>query len=155
MTDEPDEPLTLRQLSDLEALRTLKARYCRYTDAKRWGDVVALFTADAELAMYDAAGELTNSFAARDIPELVGGRIGVAQSIHHVFAGELDLTSASTATGVWALEDFMFRDPETEPDAPYRTRHGYGRYRETYRKVDSSWLIARLELHRIRIELTD
>lgn len=154
MTDRPDEPLTLQALSDLEALRTLKARYCRYTDAKRWADVVALFTADAQLTFYDAAGALTNTIAARDIPELVGGRIGPAQSIHHVFADELELTSDTTATGVWALEDFMFRDPETDPTAPYRIRHGFGRYLDTYRKVDSHWLIARFELHRIRLELT-
>jgi hypothetical protein len=32
--------------ADYEALRDLKARYCRYADTKRWDDMAALFTDD-------------------------------------------------------------------------------------------------------------
>lgn len=32
--------------------------------------------------------------------------------------------------------------------------HGYGHYRETYRKIDGAWLIQSLKLSRLRVDVT-
>jgi len=40
----------LQLLTELEALKQLKARYFLYIDTKRWDEWLALFTADAALA---------------------------------------------------------------------------------------------------------
>ena len=39
--------------SDLEQLRNLKARYCRYADTIRWQDLAALFTDEGVMRFHD------------------------------------------------------------------------------------------------------
>ena len=141
-------------LADFEALRDLKARYCRYADTKRWDDMAALFTDDGVLRFYDVAGGLINTVAAADVATTIGGRVGEGQPIHHVFSHELELTGAGQATGTWAMEDLIFHDTVAHPDAPFATMHGFGHYRETYRKVDGHWRIATLDLTRLRLDFT-
>jgi hypothetical protein len=139
-------------LPDLEALQDLKARYCRFADTKRWGDMAALFTEDGVMRFYDVGGTLTNTVAAADIAETIGRRVGDGQPIHHVFTHELELTGADQAKGIWAMEDLIFHDTEAHPDAPFAVMHGFGHYHETYRKVDGQWRIATLDLTRLRLE---
>ena len=141
-------------LSDLEQLRNLKARYCRYADTKRWLDMAALFTSDGVMRFYDPSGTLTSTVAARDIAETIGGRVGGGQPVHHVFSHELDMTGPETARGIWAMEDLIFHDRSAEPRAPFALMHGYGHYHETYRKVDGHWRIATLDLTRLRVDFT-
>lgn len=40
-------PDTAAVLSEIEAIKQLKARYCRYLDTKRWDDWRQLFTSSA------------------------------------------------------------------------------------------------------------
>jgi hypothetical protein len=62
---------------------------------------------------------------------------------------ELELTSPTTATGIWALADYV---DHLRPDGTRRTIQGYGHYFEEYRKVDGTWKIAKLELRRLRVD---
>jgi hypothetical protein len=66
-------------------------------------------------------------------------------SVHHGHMPELELTSATTARGIWAMADELYW-----PDG--RVTKGAGHYEEEYAFVDGAWRIARLRLTRLRIE---
>ena len=66
-------------------------------------------------------------------------------SVHHGHMPEIELTSATTAQGIWAMED-MLRWSDG------RELHGYGHYHESYAKIDGAWYISRLKLTRLRTD---
>ena len=66
--------------------------------------------------------------------------------MHQVHAPEIELTSATTARGVWALEDVVRL-------APGVNLRGYGHYTETYEKVGGHWLITSSRLTRLREDI--
>jgi SnoaL-like domain len=71
-------------------------------------------------------------------------------SVHHGHTPEIELTSDTTAQGVWAMEDRLWwANGDTEEHL-----HGYGHYHEEYRKVDGRWLISYRKLTRLRIDVT-
>jgi hypothetical protein len=70
-----------------------------------------------------------------------------SQTVHMGHTPVLELTSEDTAKGVWPLEDIV-----THPSGSII--HGYGHYRETYKKVDGKWKIATLHLTRLRMIVT-
>ena len=74
------------------------------------------------------------------VPMVLGTLEGVA-TVHHCHTPEITLTSPTTATGIWAMEDLLFFPDGTQ-------LHGAGHYRETYEKRDGEWLIKRLHLTR-------
>jgi SnoaL-like domain len=64
-------------------------------------------------------------------------------TVHQVHAPEIELTSPSTATGIWALNDIVRL-------APGVNLQGYGHYHETYEKADGQWRIKTSKLTRLR-----
>ncbi|MQY10934.1 hypothetical protein SRB5_10480 [Streptomyces sp. RB5] len=144
--------MTLPPRSDLDQIRELKARYVRFADLKQWEAVGELFTDDAVMSFHDVDGSLANQVAAADFARVVGGRVGAGQPVHHLFSYEIEFTSDSTATGVWAMEDLVFHDRSAHPEAPFSRMHGFGHYHDTYRKVDGVWRIAGTRLTRLRLE---
>jgi hypothetical protein len=63
-----------------------------------------------------------------------------------VHAPEIELTSATTARGIWALEDVVRL-------APGLNLRGYGHYQETYEKTDGQWRITSSTLTRLREDI--
>jgi hypothetical protein len=63
---------------------------------------------------------------------------------------EIELTSATTARGVWAMEDLIWWPEESRR----KTLHGFGHYHETYEKIDGHWLIKTLRLTRLKVDQT-
>ena len=55
------------------------------------------------------------------------------------------LTSLTTATGVWVLEDQLWW-PE---GGPLRHMHGFGHYHETYEKTEAGWRIKSMTITRL------
>ncbi len=74
--------------------------------------------------------------------------IGDVVTVHQCHTPEIGLTSATTASGVWAMED-MLRWPNGSE------LHGYGHYHETYEKVGDEWRIASSKLTRLHMDFTD
>jgi hypothetical protein len=68
-------------------------------------------------------------------------------TVHHVHAPEIELTSATTARGIWALNDVVRL-------VPALTLRGYGHYHETYQKIDGRWRIKTSKLTRVREDVT-
>jgi hypothetical protein len=121
-------------LREIEAIKRLKYRYMRCLDQKRWPEVRECFTADATTAYSDGKYSFTGREAIMHLLEEAMGRAAFLSS-HRVHQPEIDLTSATTATGVWALEDRVI---DTEREITLR---GAGFYRDEYVKVDGAWRI--------------
>lgn len=151
---------TANTLEDLEAIKTLKARYFRFVDTKQWNELRNVFTDDLqfELAEEDAATARKLMGKADDEPIPAGGEgfvamatqaLGHATSVHQGFMPEITFTGPGAARGVWAFHDFV----EFPPDGATRQGfHGYGHYQEEYRKDDGQWRISALNLTRIRVD---
>jgi hypothetical protein len=130
-------------MNDVEAITQLKARYCRFLDAKDWTAWRDLFTDDFVGDTSEAGGK-----------KIVGADAFVAfvrrnlrrKTVHQVHAPEIELTSETTARGIWALEDFVRL-------APGLDMHGYGHYHETYEKDGGQWRIQSSKLTRLREDI--
>ena len=68
-------------------------------------------------------------------------------TVHHGHMPEIEVTSPTTATGVWAMEDRL-----RWPDGSELL--GFGHYHEAYEKVDGSWRIKSSTLTRLRMDFT-
>jgi SnoaL-like domain len=130
----------------IEAIKQLKARYCRYLDTKDWAAWRALFTDDFVSDTSEAGGKLI--VGADDFVAFTRKGIGrpAQATAHQVHAPEIELTSATTARGVWALQDVVRFGPGV-------TLVGYGHYHETYENVAGQWLIKSSKLTRLREEI--
>jgi SnoaL-like domain len=138
-------------LLSLELIAQLKARYCRYIDTKQWDRLAEVFTADCK---FEGLGSAP---AGADVATFVKGvstRLGPTISVHHVHQPEIVLTGATTARGIWAMEDFVeWQDGGTVKEAPgAKGFRGYGHYEEDYRKEGAEWKISFLRLTRLRID---
>ncbi|MBW0017083.1 MAG: nuclear transport factor 2 family protein [Mycobacterium sp.] len=136
----PDAATTLLEI---EAIKQLKARYCRYLDTKRWDDWRNLFTDDFVSDTSQSGGKLISG--ADEFVSFVRGTLGKPSqpTAHQVHAPEIELTSATTAAGVWALEDVVRLGPGVN-------LQGRGHYHETYVKAEDRWLIKTSTLTRLR-----
>jgi hypothetical protein len=128
---------------EIEALKQLKARYCRLLDAKDWHAWRQIFTDDFVSDTSKAGGKVIeggDEFVAFTRGNL---RKPSQATAHQVHAPELEVTSPTTARGIWALEDVVRL-------APGINLRGYGHYHETYEKVGGQWLIKSSTLTRLR-----
>jgi SnoaL-like domain len=133
---------------ELEAIRQLKARYCRFLDAKDADGWRSVFTTDVTvlLDMAVSTGGADGLTAPpvhgvdNFVPMVLGG-LEHAATVHHCHTPEITLTSPTTATGIWAMEDWIIFPSGQE-------LHGAGHYHETYEKQDGSWRIKTLHLTR-------
>jgi len=121
-------------LQELEAIKRLKYKYLRCLDQKRWAELEECFVEDAS----SSYGDGKYAFSSREkIMEFLKGALGPRSMItsHRVHQPEIDLTSATTATGIWALEDVVI---ETQANMTIR---GAAFYADEYVKVDGRWKI--------------
>jgi len=135
-------------MDDIEAIRQLKARYFRLLDTKDWAAFRGVFTPDVVVDVSaDGAGvsEGVDTFLDMLVPTLQS-----VVTVHHGHMPEIELTSATTAKGIWAMEDVLRFPPETG----MTELHGWGHYHETYVKTDGAWRIATLRLTRLRLDVT-
>jgi 3-phenylpropionate/cinnamic acid dioxygenase small subunit len=131
---------------EIEALKRLKARYCRLLDAKDWARWREMFTDDFVSDTSASGGKLiagADAFVA-----FVRANLGALHktTVHQIHAPELELTSATAARGIWALNDVVRL-------ARGFTFHGYGHYHETYEKAGGQWRIKSSKLTRLREDI--
>ena len=129
--------------ADIEAIKTLKARYCRLLDSKDWAAWRDIFADDFVSDTTASGGVLIHG--ADEFVAFIRSTLGKPSqpTVHQVHAPEIELTSATTATGVWALNDVVRL-------APGVNLQGYGHYHETYSKTDGQWRITTSTLTRLR-----
>src|SRR3984957_51949 len=149
MTERPQERIVSDDAGTLlaiESIKQLKARYCRYLDTKDWAAWRTIFTDDFVSDTAEAGGKLI--VGADDFVAFTRKGIGrpAQATAHQVHAPEIELTSATTARGVWALQDVVRFGPGLG-------LVGYGHYHETYENTDGQWLIKSSKLTRLREDI--
>jgi hypothetical protein len=130
-------------MSDIEAIRQLKARYFRTMDTRDWASMRRVFSDDVVVDTTDSGGTVITG--ADEFMSFLQQTLAGVISVHHGHMPEIELTSATTAQGIWAMED-MLRWSDG------RELHGYGHYHESYVKIDGAWYISRLKLTRLRTD---
>ena len=133
---------------EIEAIKQLKARYFRLMDTKDWDGLATVFVDDVHIDMTGEGGAVTESVA--EYMPFIRQVIGDVITVHHGHMPEITLTSATTATGIWALEDRLWW-PE---GSPISSMHAFGHYHETYERRDGEWYIKTMTLTRLHRLLT-
>lgn len=129
-------------MDDVEEIKKLKARYFRALDSQDWELYESIFAEDCVVDLSRAGGE---KFQGRPAFMAYATNMPLLQSVHHGHMPEIDLTSDTTAAGVWVLEDYNIWNDGTQ-------NHGWGHYLETYVKRDGRWWIKTMALSYLRIE---
>jgi hypothetical protein len=134
-------------LVEIERIKQLKARYFRLLDTKQWDEWADVFSEDCQVRYGEADDD--QWIVGRDrIVKVLKRTIGDGLTVHHGHMPEIELASPTTATGIWAMVDYV----ETQGERPIRLK-GYGHYHESYVKdADGHWRIARLQLTRLRVD---
>jgi uncharacterized protein (TIGR02246 family) len=131
-------------VDEIEAIRQLKARYFRTMDTKDWEGMRRVFTDDVIVDTSAAGGSVTSS--ADEFMAFLREMLNGAVTVHQGHMPEIDVTSSTTATGIWALNDIVIW--------PNGGRlNGYGHYYETYEKDRGEWRIKSSKLTRLHTDL--
>ena len=136
MTGTRDLESRIRALEDIEAIKRLKYRYFRLVDTQRFEALREVFTPDATTSYQDELSQQGIDAIIEFLRTSLGtaiknGRMGMHLG-HHP---EIELTSETTATGVWALDD-------NSMDANTHTARWMGAYyQDRYVKVNGQWKI--------------
>jgi uncharacterized protein (TIGR02246 family) len=131
-------------VDDIEAIRQLKARYFRTMDTKDWAGMRQVFTDDVVVDTSGAGGGLVKG--ADEFMTFLQEVLRGAVTVHQGHMPEIELTSSTTAMGIWALHDLVIW-----PDGTRLV--GYGHYYESYAKVGEDWKIASSKLTRLHTDL--
>jgi SnoaL-like domain len=132
-------------MDDVESIKQLKARYFRFMDSKDWAGLRWVFCDDVLVDTTASGGEVT--IGADEFVESLRRTLADAVTVHHGHMPEIRLTSESTATGIWALQDTILW-----PDGTRLL--GFGHYHESYELVEHEWRIKELTLTRLHMEIT-
>jgi hypothetical protein len=133
-------------MDDIEAIKKLKARYFRTIDTKDWSGLRQVFADDVAMDTTASGGSVITG--AEQFLAFLREAIGDVTTVHHGHTPEVELTSPTTATGIWAMEDMLRWSNGAE-------LHGYGHYHETYEKLSGDWRIKTSILTRLRMDFTD
>ena len=136
--------------ADVYEIQKLKARYFRLMDTKQWERFGELFTEDLKfyIASDPSHGPDEPTFAGRQalVGYLAASHPGKV-TVHQGHMPEIEFTGEDTATGVWAMFDWV--------DDPGRggAWQGFGHYHERYvRGPDRRWRISEVRLTRLRVD---
>ena len=132
-------------MDHLEGIKQLKARYFRTMDTKDWDAMRKVFAADVVVDTTSSGGNVVEG--AEEFIAFLRAALQDVVTVHHGHMPEIELTSATTAKGIWAMEDHL-----KWPNG--RELHGYGHYHETYELIGAGWRIKTLTLTRLRVDVS-
>jgi len=133
-------------LYEIEQIKQTKARYFRFLDTQQWTQWRTCFTDHMQFYLGQDPKPVTSSGDA--FVAYVAKVLADTVTVHHGHMPEIELTSATTAKGIWAMFDWV--EYQREPE---RSFQGYGHYLEDYEKgTDGRWRIQSLRLTRLRTD---
>jgi len=133
------------RIAETLEIHRLKALYFRLMDEKRWDEWAEVFTEDF-VGIYDGPHPQLRFEGRAQIVAENRKILATARTVHHGHMPEIELTSATTATGIWAMFDYV--------ELPEFTLRGYGHYHDEYVKQDGRWRIKATRLTRLRCDVT-
>lgn len=142
----------LDRLEALEAIRTVKARYCRCLDTKDWSGLAAIFTEDFLLDVEQDTG--LPPFCGRDqAMAQIRAAVMDASTAHQVHFSEIELVGVDEARAVTPMQDRVVWAPGRSPLPGVASITGFGHYHERYVRRQGVWLIAALKLTRLHVDM--
>lgn len=143
--------MTIDDLPHIEAIKQLKARYCRLIDSRAWDQLADLFIEDATFEGFKIVS------ADVDVAGFVAQLRGALQgslTVHHCHMPEIKLTGSDAAVGIWAMTDVVeWPEARAVPVAAMAKGFvGYGFYEERYQHTARGWRIASMRLARTRVD---
>jgi len=139
--------MTLEELTAIEEIRRLKARYFRLLDRKNWQEWRELFVENLHVEINEPGGTMRLD----DRDDFVAGTSRILAdivSVHHGHMSEITIEGPDTASGIWAMEDHLCPSPAGDGEHYW----GKGWYEERYLcSADAGWRIASLKLIRQRV----
>lgn len=143
----------IERMLAIEVIKQTKARYFRFLDTKDLDNFSAVFAPDATMDMrsesQDGSGLVQGN---RQIAVFVLNSVAGVTTIHHGHTPEIEILSATSARGIWAMEDKLWKMANSSSVLPFNSMHGYGHYHETYSLIDGRWLIQTTTMKRLRID---
>lgn len=125
----------LAAIEDIEAIRTLKARYCRALDLRRLDDLRDTLLPHGAIVAYEGFPQFNDREEFIATFEKLGCAPGVFD-IHHGVNPEITLTGADEAVGKWSLHFKSIIEPQS-------TIITMGvEYDDRYVRRDGRWWIA-------------
>ncbi|MGC4251008.1 MAG: nuclear transport factor 2 family protein [Sphingobium sp.] len=137
-------------LSDLErmiavdAIKTLRARFCRALDARNWDALASMVTDGIRLLVANESGNpalgLADplSFNGRDaFLAFVRQVIGTGPTIHVATMPEIEVHGPDTAHGVWLIQGYS----ESAREHGLTLGIGYETVEDDYVRIDGHWRI--------------
>jgi 3-phenylpropionate/cinnamic acid dioxygenase small subunit len=138
----------LQELLDREAIKETKARYCRFFDAQDFEGFRSVFADDCTYQILDYDPVVgADAFVA-------SGRANVTEkptrTAHHIHNPEITFVSPTEARATFVLADYVeWPSLETGERVGFK---GFGRYDETFKKIDGEWKIATWRLSYTRMD---
>ena len=114
-------------------------------DTKDWVGMRLVFADDAVIDTTASGGPVGEG--ADEFMTFLRETLADVVTVHHGHMPEITVTSPSTASAVWALQDMLIW-----PDGS--RMHGYGHYHDTYEKIAGAWLIRTSTLSRLHMDFT-
>ncbi|MCK5654193.1 MAG: nuclear transport factor 2 family protein [Dehalococcoidia bacterium] len=145
MAELADLETQIRVLGDIEAIKKLKAKYWRCIDKKLWDELEDCFIENA-VADY---GKNLNFQGRKAIIQFLKDNLGSDSviTVHQGHNPEIEITSDTTARGIWALHDYLVFQPNI-------TINGWGHYEDEYVKQNGEWKKKSIKETRLREERT-
>jgi uncharacterized protein (TIGR02246 family) len=142
----------IERLLAIEEIKKVKARYFRFIDTGDDEGFLDQFTEDMHWVENDVAGEVKIELHGR--AEMAGFLAPMADarasgfSVHHGHTPEIEIIEDRTATGIWAMSDYV--------RMPGMNIYGRGHYHETYQRCDDgAWRISDCRCTRLNVEMLE
>ncbi len=135
-------------MDDIFAIQMVKAAYFRAMDTKDWELLASVMVEDVEIDVTDDVEGGRPYVGRTRFVDTCARVLKDAVTVHHGHMPEIHVTG-ETATGIWAMEDYV--DWGLPQEGAAHSFRGYGHYHERYVKdAAGAWRIAALKLTRIR-----
>jgi SnoaL-like domain len=124
-------------------IKQVKSRYFQAIDTKNWDLLEEQLTDDVLVDTTGSGGPVTKGSAV--FVNFLRVTLGLATTVHHGHLPEIEVTSPTTANGVWAMQDLLI--------FPAGARViGFGHYHETYEFENDRWRISSTKLTRVYLD---
>jgi NADPH:quinone reductase-like Zn-dependent oxidoreductase len=137
----------LEKLVAIEEIKRLRARFARCMDTKQWVEMQDTITGDCEFDARDGTVVTELWHGAEDVVANIRRSLDAAVSVHHAHMPEIEITSPTTAKGLWAMQDLLCFQGGI-------VLRGSGHYHEEYRKeADGKWRLSWYRLTRLKVDV--
>ena len=132
-------------LSAVEEVKRLRARYCRAMDQKDWLTLATLYSPDTVLDLRGEtvlAGSAEPVRGADAVVAYIRESLGEGICVHISFAPDITLIGPNEARGVWGLEYKVWQPP----GSAIPPLHGYAYSYDDYVRIDGVWKMRAVRL---------